>query len=330
MGPCTTRKVAPYSVGMSNRAAPQAFTAPSMEAKASTQAAASGQGPKLPPTDKILHWQAGRFRLPLERALVMGIVNVTPDSFSDGGQHFNERAALQRCEQLVREGADVLDIGGESTRPGAPMVPVAEELRRVLPVLRAAVTLGVPVSVDTCKAEIMQAALEAGVDIVNDVKALRNPGALRTCAAHPSVGLCLMHMVGEPATMQELAQYDNVTQSVVAFLAARLQLVLQAGVAAERVALDPGYGFGKTLDQNCQLLAEQAQLLALGQPVLVGLSRKSMLGALIGGKPAHERVAASVAAALAAAEAGAHVLRVHDVAATVDALKVWRRLRGQQ
>ncbi len=257
----------------------------------------------------------------------MGIVNVTPDSFSDGGQSAAEAAALQRCEQLVKEGADLLDIGGESTRPGAPPVPAAEELRRVMPVLRAAVTLGVPVSVDTCKAEVMQAALGAGADIVNDVQALRGEGALQICAAHPTAGLCLMHMVGTPATMQSLAVYDHVTQQVVAFLQAQLQRVLQAGVAAERVALDPGYGFGKTLDQNCQLLAEQDQLLALGRPLLVGLSRKSMLGQLIGGKPAPERVAASIAAALAAAEAGAHVLRVHDVAATVDALKVWRRLR---
>ncbi len=283
--------------------------------------------PDQPARGAILHWQVGRFCLPLQRTLVMGIVNVTPDSFSDGGQAFDPQAALRRCEQLVQEGADVLDIGGESTRPGAPPVPAAEELRRVMPVLRAALTLGVPVSVDTCKTEVMQAVLDAGADIINDVKALRAPQALQTCAAHPTAGLCLMHMVGDPVTMQQKAVYDNVTHTVVAFLDAQLQRVLQAGVAAERVALDPGYGFGKTLDQNCQLLAEQGQLLALGQPVLVGLSRKSMLGALIGGKPAHERVAASVAAALAAADGGAHVLRVHDVAATVDALKVWQRLR---
>jgi dihydropteroate synthase len=274
-----------------------------------------------------LLWQAGRYRLALHQALVMGIVNVTPDSFADGAQHFDERQAVQHCERLVREGADLLDIGGESTRPGAPPVPAAEEMRRVLPVVRAAITLGVPVSVDTSKAEVMRAVLDAGADIINDVRALREPLALQTCAAHPSAGLCLMHMVGDPATMQSLAVYDDVTREVAAFLAAQLQRVLQAGVAAERVALDPGYGFGKTLDQNCQLLAQQGELLALGRPLLVGLSRKSMLGTLTGGKPAHERVAASVAAALAAVEAGAHVIRVHDVAATVDALKVWRRLR---
>lgn len=275
----------------------------------------------------LQHWQAGRFRLALAEPLVMGIVNVTPDSFSDGGLAYSAGAALQRCEQLVAEGAQLLDIGGESTRPGAPPVSAAEELQRVLPVVRAAVTLGVPVSVDTSKAEVMHAALQAGADIINDVKALREPGALQVCAAHPNAGLCLMHMVGEPGTMQQLAVYDDVTQQVLDFLAAQLQRVLQAGVAAERVVLDPGYGFGKTLDQNCQLLAEQHRLLELGRPLLVGLSRKSMLGVLTGGKPADQRQAASVAAALAAAENGARVLRVHDVAATVDALKVWRRLR---
>ncbi len=274
-----------------------------------------------------LHWQAGRYRLVLHQALVMGIVNVTPDSFSDGGQSLDKADALRRCEQLVFEGADLLDIGGESTRPGAPPVPADVELRRVLPVVQAAVTLGVPVSVDTSKAEVMRAVLDAGADIINDVQALRAPQALQTCAAHQSAGLCLMHRVGQPATMQAQAVYGDVTQDVLGFLAAQLQRVLQAGVAADRVVLDPGYGFGKTLDHNCQLLAEQRQLLVLGRPLLVGLSRKSMLGTLTGGKPAHERVAASVAAALVAVEAGAHVIRVHDVAATVDALKVWRRLR---
>ena len=294
-----------------------------------TEALAAAVPPSSPPgaTCEVLHWQAGRFRLALPQALVMGIVNVTPDSFADGGRHFDERQAVQRCERLVQEGADMLDIGGESTRPGAPAVPAAEELQRVLPVVRAAVTLGVPVSVDTSKADVMRAVLDAGADIINDVRALREPGALQACAAHPSAGLCLMHMVGDPATMQSLAVYDDVTRQVTAFLADRLQQVLQAGIAAERVVLDPGYGFGKTLEQNCQLLAQQARLLALGRPLLVGLSRKAMLGTLTGGKPAHERAAASVAAALAAAEAGASILRVHDVAATVDALRVWRRLR---
>ena len=308
-------------------------TTPSPAAAMSTPQSADALAAAAPPSSPpgasyaVLHWQAGRFRLALPQALVMGIVNVTPDSFADGGQHFDERRAVQRCEQLVQEGAHMLDIGGESTRPGAPAVPAAEELQRVLPVVRAAVTLGVPVSVDTSKADVMRAVLDAGADIINDVRALREPGALQACAAHPSAGLCLMHMVGDPATMQSLAVYDDVTRQVAAFLADRLQQVLQAGIAAERVVLDPGYGFGKTLEQNCQLLAQQARLLALGRPLLVGLSRKAMLGTLTGGKPAHERVAASVAAALAAAEAGANILRVHDVAATVDALKVWRRLR---
>lgn len=259
--------------------------------------------------------------------LVMGIVNITPDSFSDGGRYFSEAQALQRCEALLAEGADILDIGGESTRPGAPPVPADEELRRVLPVVHAAVRLGVPVSVDTCKAEVMRAVLDAGADIINDVKALRGPQALQAIAAHPLAGVCLMHMPGEPSTMQSLAVYEDVTREVGEFLAAQAARVQAAGISAERIVLDPGYGFGKTLEHNCQLLMQQAQLLALGLPLLVGLSRKSMLGALTGGRPAAERGPASLAAALAAVEAGAHIVRVHDVAATVDALKVWRSVR---
>ena len=274
----------------------------------------------------LMHWQTARFRLALDRVLVMGIVNVTPDSFSDGGLAFGREQALHRCEALVREGADILDIGGESTRPGAPEVPAAEELRRVLPVVLAAVKLGVPVSVDTSKSEVMRAVLDAGADIINDVHALGQPQALQACAAHPTAGVCLMHMRGVPANMQSLAVYDDVTREVAEFLAARVQCARAAGIGAERIAVDPGYGFGKTLEQNCELLAQQRQLLALGQPLLVGLSRKSMLGAMTGGRPASERLAASLAAAVAAVEQGAHVVRVHDVAATVDALKVWRAL----
>jgi dihydropteroate synthase len=282
-----------------------------------------------PAADLGLHWQTARFRLPLERVLVMGIVNVTPDSFSDGGLAFSHADALQRCEALLQQGADILDIGGESTRPGAPPVPAAEELRRVLPVVLAAVTLGVPVSVDTSKPEVMRAVLDAGADIINDVRALREPQALETCAAHATAGVCLMHMKGDPATMQSQAVYDDVTRQVAEFLAAQVQRAQAAGIAAERIALDPGYGFGKTLEQNCQLLAQQQRLLALGRPLVVGLSRKSMLGALTGGRPVSERLAASLAAALAAVEAGAHVVRVHDVAATLDALRVWRGVRGR-
>jgi dihydropteroate synthase len=275
----------------------------------------------------LQHWQTARFRLALDRVLVMGIVNATPDSFSDGGLAYGHELAMRRCELLVREGADILDIGGESTRPGAPPVPAEEELRRVLPVVLAAVTLGVPVSVDTSKPEVMRAALDAGADIINDVRALREAHALEACAAHPTAGVCLMHMKGVPATMQSLAVYDDVTAQVAEFLAAQVRRAQAAGIGAERIAVDPGYGFGKTLEQNCQLLAQQRQLLALGHPLVVGLSRKSMLGVLTGGRPATERLAASLAAALAAAEQGAHVVRVHDVAATVDAFKVWRALR---
>jgi dihydropteroate synthase len=273
------------------------------------------------------HWQTARHRLALDRVLVMGIVNVTPDSFSDGGLAFDESAAQRRCETLVREGADILDIGGESTRPGAPEVTVDEELRRVLPVVRAAVTLGVAVSVDTSKAEVMRAVLAAGADIVNDVRSLREPGALQACAEHPQAGVCVMHMKGEPATMQSLAVYDDVTREVTAFLAAQAQRLQAAGITAERIALDPGYGFAKTLEHNCRLLAGQAQIARLGHALLVGVSRKSMVGQLTGGKPAGERLPGSLAAALAAVETGAQILRVHDVGATVDALKVWRALR---
>lgn len=271
----------------------------------------------------MIHWQTTRFRIDLSRPRVMGIVNVTPDSFSDGGVHPDERSALRHAEQLVREGADILDIGGESTRPGAPPVPLHEELRRVVPVVREAVKLGVPVSVDTYKPEVMRQALELGADIVNDVQALRAPGALDVVAEHRSCGVCLMHMRGAPTSMQQQTQYDDVVAQVSDFLAARVQALCWRGVARERLVLDPGIGFGKTVEQNYQLLREQARLLALGLPLLVGWSRKSSVGAVTG-KPVHERVVGSVAAALAAALRGARVLRVHDVAATVDALKVWQ------
>lgn len=272
-------------------------------------------------------WQTSRFRIALDRVRVMGIVNVTPDSFSDGGRWADPALALKHCEQLVREGADLLDIGGESTRPGAPAVPADEELRRVLPVVKGAASLGVPLSVDTSKPEVIRAVLEAGADIVNDVRGLRDPLALAACAAHPTAGVCLMHMPGEPATMQSLAVYDDVTREVGQALGAMAARARSAGIAAERIVLDPGYGFGKTLEHNLTLLRQQRQLLAQGYPLLSGLSRKSMLGALTGGRPAPERVAASIAAALAAADAGAAVLRVHDVQATVDALAVWRAVR---
>lgn len=268
-------------------------------------------------------WHTTRFAIDLATPRVMGIVNTTPDSFSDGGRHAGAAAALAHCERLVQDGAELLDIGGESTRPGSDPVPVEEELARVLPVLRGALSMGVPVSVDTVKPEVMRAALDLGVDILNDVYALRRPGALEAVAAHPSCGVCLMHMQGEPKSMQDRPHYDDVAADVARFLAERVQTLAARGVGRERLTLDPGYGFGKTVEHNFELLARQRELLALGLPLLVGWSRKSSLGSITG-RPVDERLTASVAAALAAALKGAAVLRVHDVAETVDALKVWR------
>ncbi len=253
----------------------------------------------------------------------MGIVNVTPDSFSDGGRHDDARAAIAHCERLVKEGADMLDIGGESSRPGAAAVSADEELRRVRPVLDAALSLGVPVSIDTCKADVMRAALDWGVDVVNDIQALRAPGALEAVASHGKAGVCLMHMRGEPATMAQHAQYDDVVAEVAAFLRMRSAQVQAAGIAAERIVLDPGIGFAKTHAHNLQLLARQGELARLDRPLLVGWSRKSTLGKLTG-RDATDRVVASVAAAIACVARGASIVRVHDVAATVDALKIWQ------
>jgi dihydropteroate synthase len=267
-------------------------------------------------------WQTARFDVDLSRPRVMGIVNVTPDSFSDGGRHADAVAACAHCERLVAEGADLLDIGGESTRPGAVTPSVDEELARVLPVVRHAVTLGVPVSVDTSAPDVMRAVLDAGADVINDVRALTRPGALAAAAAHPRAGVCLMHMRGEPATMQQHTDYRDVVADVAAYLAERVEAVQSAGVGRQRIVVDPGIGFGKTVEHNLALLARQRELLALGLPLLVGWSRKSTLGAVTG-RGVGERLAASVAAALMAVERGAAIVRVHDVAATVDALKVW-------
>lgn len=269
-----------------------------------------------------MFWQTTRFRIDLARPQVMGIVNVTPDSFSDGGRHDDAGRALAHCEKLLAEGADILDIGGESTRPGAAPVPLDEELRRVLPVLEGALKFGVPLSVDTVKPEVMRRALECGADIVNDINALRLPGAEEAVAAHPGCGVCLMHMRGDPATMQQRPAYDDVVTEVSEFLRERMTALSARGVAAERIVLDPGIGFGKSVEHNLALMRRQRELLALGRPLLLGWSRKSTLGALTG-RPVDERLAASVAAALAAVQLGARIVRVHDVAATVDALKVW-------
>jgi dihydropteroate synthase len=268
-------------------------------------------------------WQTTRHLIDLSVPRVMGIVNVTPDSFADGDAARDTHAAIALCERLVGEGADVLDIGGESTRPGAAPVPVDVELARVVPVLAAAVELGVPVSIDTRCAQVMRVALDLGVDIVNDIEALRAAGALETVAAYPSCGVCLMHMQGDPRGMQQRPSYRDVVVEVAAFLRERVDACEAAGIDRARIVVDPGIGFGKTPDHNLELLRRQRELLAIGRPLLIGWSRKSTLGRITG-RPVEERVAASVAAAVMAVERGARIVRVHDVAATVDALAVWK------
>lgn len=276
-----------------------------------------------------MFWQTSRFKIDLSQPQVMGIVNVTPDSFSDGGSHDDTRSALQHCEQLLKDGAHILDIGGESTRPGAPPVSLADELARVVPVVRGAATLGVPVSVDTYKPEVMRAVLDAGADIINDVWALRRGDGVAVVAGHPNCGICLMHMHLEPQTMQIAPMAGDVVAQVRAFLRERAQALQAAGVARERIALDVGIGFGKTVVQNFALLAAQAELMEEAMPWLVGWSRKSSLGAVTGRTVPAERVTASVTAALLAVERGAHIVRVHDVRETVDALRVWQAMAGR-
>lgn len=269
-------------------------------------------------------WQTTRFTIDLAQPRVMGIVNVTPDSFSDqasGGT--GTRARIDHCKRLLDEGADLLDIGGESTRPGAEPVSVDEELRRVMPVLQAALGLGCPVSVDTLKTNVMREALAAGTDVVNDVTALRSEGAARLIAEHARCGVCLVHMQGEPRSMQAKPHYEDVVTQVRAFLAERAAVLRTLGVAADRIAIDPGIGFGKTVEHNFELLRRQRELASLGYPLLAGWSNKSSLG-VVTGRSVADRVHASVAAALVAVLNGARIVRVHDVAATVDALKIWR------
>ena len=270
-------------------------------------------------------WRTTRFDIDLSEPRLMGVVNVTPDSFSAAGQS-TVRAAIELCERLCAEGADMLDIGGESTRPGALPVAADEECARVLPVLRHALGLGLPVSVDTRHTAVMRAALDAGADIINDVAALRDDGAEQLLAAHPRAGVCLMHMRGEPASMQQQPVYDDVLGEVLRFLRERAARLRALGVVRERIVLDPGFGFGKTPTHNISLHRQLRAFAALGFPVLVGWSRKSTLGTITG-RPVHERVFASIAAALAAVANGASVLRVHDVAATRDALQVWLALQ---
>ncbi len=268
----------------------------------------------------MLH--CGKYRLVLDRPLIMGVVNVTPDSFSDGGRFLQVQAAVDHARRLVDEGADLLDIGGESTRPGAAPVALDEERRRVLPVIEALAGAGVPLSVDTQKPELMREAAVAGAALINDVNGFEAPDAL-TAVAGGDCAVCIMHKQGDPRSMQQAPQYGDVVAEVDAYLRRRAAAAEQAGIARERIVIDPGFGFGKTLEHNLALLRGLKSVAAAGYPVLAGLSRKSMIGALTG-RPVGERMSGSVAAALLAAQRGASILRVHDVAATRDALKVWQ------
>ena len=255
------------------------------------------------------------------RALVMGVVNVTPDSFSDGGQFLDPAAAIAHARRLCAQGADLLDLGAESTRPGSESVPAAEQLRRLMPVLEAIVAEGACVSIDTANAEVARAALAAGAHAVNDISALGDP-MMGHAVAESGAGLVLMHMQGTPATMQRAPRYDDVAREVREFLAARLAAAVERGVATECVALDPGIGFGKTLEHNLELIARLDEIAALGRPVLFGASRKSFLGRLLDGAPADERLEAGLAAAAIGTFLGARIVRTHDVAATVRAVRV--------
>ncbi|MDO6386846.1 dihydropteroate synthase [Uliginosibacterium sp. 31-12] len=266
-------------------------------------------------------WLCGKFRLNLDLPMIMAIINMTPDSFSGDGLSGSVGAALRQAEKALRDGAGILDVGGESTRPGAEAVGEQEELDRVIPVLEALVALDVPVSVDTLKPAVMRAAIAAGVAIVNDINALRAPGAVEAVAAS-SAGVCLMHMQGEPRSMQEAPAYTEVVDEVEAFLLQRLAVLEASGVVAARIALDPGFGFGKTLAHNLELFRSLPRLAAHGLPLLVGVSRKRMLGDITG-RAVDQRMPAAITAAALAAQRGAAILRVHDVAATRDALAMW-------
>ena len=258
----------------------------------------------------------------LGRAAVMGVLNITPDSFSDGGVFIEADKAVQHAVEMVQQGAAIVDIGGESTRPGATAVSAQEEMDRVLPVIEAIIPeISVPVSIDTSKPEVMRAAVDAGAGLVNDVNALQANGALEA-ASELGAAVCLMHMRGEPRTMQENPQYSDVVAEVMEFLHARIEAAITAGITREKIVIDPGFGFGKTLDHNLVLLRELRQLQDLGVPVLAGLSRKSMIGMALG-LPVEQRLHASVALALIAVQNGAKIVRVHDVAATVEAIRMW-------
>jgi dihydropteroate synthase len=267
----------------------------------------------------------GRFNLPLHPAgaLVMGILNVTPDSFSDGGQHASLEFAIAHAEEMIEQGVDIIDIGGESTRPGAPAVPLEDELRRVMPVVYALRDCGKAISVDTYKPAVMREAVLAGVDMINDINAFQAPGAI-SAVRDSDCALCIMHMRGDPATMQQAPEYDDVVREVADFLRARIDALTDAGIERRRIWIDPGFGFGKTVEHNYALIKAGRQLVEeLGVPLLAGVSRKSMIGAVTG-KPVEQRMAGSIGGALAAVAHGAQIVRVHDVAETVDALKVWQ------
>ena len=283
---------------------------------------ADGACPHASPFTPHATLQLGRFSLALDFPLIMGIVNVTPDSFSDGGKYLEPGRALAHARQLIEEGADILDIGGESSRPGAEPIEIDEELRRVLPVLEKLVELPVPVSVDTCKPEVMRRAIAAGAAMINDIFALRAPGALDV-VAESSVAVCLMHMQGEPRTMQQAPQYGEVVGEVEAFLVERAAAAVARGIGRSHIVLDPGFGFGKTPQHNLELIRALPRLRAAGFPVLAGLSRKGLFGKIVG-REAAQRVHASAAGALLAAQRGASIIRVHDVAATRDCLLVLR------
>jgi dihydropteroate synthase len=268
--------------------------------------------------------QCGRFGYDLSRRpLVMGILNVTPDSFSDGGRYQALEFAVERAEQMIKDGVDIIDIGGESTRPGSPSVPVDEELRRVMPAIYALRELGHPLSIDTCKPEVMREAVIAGADMINDINGFRSPGAIEA-VQDSDCALCVMHMQGTPQDMQASPSYDDVVADVIAFLRERVEALLAAGVVRERITIDPGFGFGKSVEHNYALLRSISRMESeLGLPVLAGLSRKSMIGAVTG-RSVEQRLAGSLGGALAAVAQGARIIRVHDVAETVDALKVWQ------
>ena len=280
----------------------------------------------------ITHWQTSRFLIDLSKPKVMGIVNVTPDSFSDGGQFETNANALRHAENLLKQGADILDIGGESSRPGAQALSVQDEMLRILPFVREAVKWQVPLSVDTYKPEVMQAVLDLGVDIVNDIWALRQPGAWDVIAKFPNSGVCLMHMHRDPQTMQGEPMTGDVVQQVKDFLNQQLSKALDWGVNKERIVLDTGVGFGKTTAQNLAMLQHQAEFLSLGQPLLAGWSRKSSLGKILAHKGVEpvpsDRLGASLSAALLAVQNGAAIVRVHDVKETVQALKFWQAVKS--